>query len=554
MNLLKFINRKTNQSRSEIMRPSNTRLFLALMTVLVVLIYIIPTVSMYPEETRSVSLSSEVSLASNSGYISQNADLTNSAYEEGDFQCTAVLVGKEASADGSVMVAHNEDDSGKVVDVLFVNPRNTPFRLLGYFGVRLTNGTWVYRELDTPLLVPVPKEMHAFWGAVMPGIAFSGRYVNEYGVVIFSNSGVASREDKPELVQGGIRDLLRLLVIQQAKTAREAVKLIGYYVETYGYGAPARNYIIADPNEIWVVNVVYGKHWVAQRVPDDSVVVIPNYLVIREVNLSDTENFMGSKDLIEYAIKRGWYDPSRDGVFDFAKAYGTPANQASVGNIYRHQTALYYITGRVYPTSYLPFSVKPQKKLTPQDLMYILRQVNHAAVDQVKYASSLPGSFHRNLPIRPIAPWHNQDAWVVQLRSWLPPIIGVVTWRAANMVDENVFVPIYLGVIYSDFPAPYKFADPNKIDLNSAYWAFRVFSNFVDLDYQGKMPTVTSYQKTVEEEFFKMQPYIEEQALKIYNELGAEYAGKYLAMYTSGALMKVYTDILEMIRSWQSGG
>lgn len=263
---------------------------------------------------------------------------------------------------------------------------------------------------------------------------------------------------------------------------------------------------------------------------------------------------MGSKDLIEYAIKRGWYDPSPGGVFDFAKAYGTPANQASVGNIYRHQTALHYVTGRVYPTSDLPFAVKPQKKITPQDLMHIIRQVNHVAVDQLKYASSLPGSFHRNLPIRPIAPWHNQDAWVVQLRGWLPPVVGVVTWRAANMVDENVFVPIYLGMIYSDFPAPYKFADPNKIDLNSACWAFRVFSNFVDLDYQGRMSTVTSYQKAVEEEFFKMQPYIEEQALKVYNDLGAEYAGKYLATYTSGVLMKVYTDILEMIRAWQSGG
>lgn len=532
---------------------NNMKLCVILLMALITIVYVLPVASILPTETQTTSLQNRITAGSSTNYLSE-AGFEEDVYEESDSQCTAILVGKGASADGSVMVAHNEDDSGKVVDLLLVNPRNTPLRVLGYLATRLTNGTWVYRELDTPLMVPVPKETYAFWGAIMPGIAFSGRYVNEHGVVIFSNSGTASREDKPELVNGGIRELLRLLVIQQAKTSREAAELIGRYVETYGYGAPARNYIIADPNEIWVVNVVYGKHWVAQRVPDDSVVVIPNYLVIHEVNLSDTKNFMGSKDLIEYAIKRGWYDPSRDGVFDFAKAYGDPANQASVGNIYRHQTALYHLTGKVYPTTSMPFAVKPKSKVTPQDLMNILRQVNHVAVDQIKYAASQPGSFHRNLPIRAIAPWHNQDAWVVQLRAWLPPIVGVVTWRAANMVDENVFVPIYLGIIYSDFPAPYKFADPNKIDLNSAYWTFRVFSNLVDLDYQNRMTTVSSYQKSVEAEFFKMQPYIEDQALKIYNELGPEYAGKYLATYTSGALMKVYSDTLEMIRAWQSGG
>lgn len=535
---------------------SNKRLILASTLFLIVLLVVVSCVyalTLTPLQEQGERAVPSLEGALMPGPVGESP-VSENLSDEGDFQCTAVLVGKNASVDGSVLVAHNEDDSGKVVDLLFVNPRNTPFRLYGYYATRLTNGTWVYRELDTALVVPVPKETHAFWGAIMPGIAFSGRFVNEHGVMILSNSGGASREDKPELVNGGIRDLLRLLVIQQARTAREAAELIGRYVETYGYGAPARNYIVADPNEIWVVNVVYGKHWVAQRVPDDAVVVIPNYLVIHEVNLSDTKNFMGSKDLIEYATKRGWYDPARDGVFDFAKAYGDPANQASTGNIYRHQTALYYITGKVYPTTNLPFAVKPKTKLAPQDLMAILRQVNHVAVDQVKYAASLPGSFHRNLPIRPIAPWHNQDSWVVQLRSWLPPIIGVVTWRAPNMVDENAYVPIYLGMIYSDFPAPYKFADPSKIDLNSAYWTFRLFSNLVDLDYQNRMSTVSKYIAAVEAELFKMQPYVEEQALKIYRELGEEYAGKYLASYTCGVLMKVYTDVLEMVRAWQSGG
>jgi len=527
------------------MLVKSTKKILALLAMATIVLCIFPSI-------YNSSLLSSKTLTSGEVFRQLNTILTDNAlYEnESEYQCTAILVGKAASADGSVLVAHNEDDSGKVVDILFVNPSNTPMSLYAY---RLTNGTWVYKEPNTLLTVPVPKQTYAFWGAVMPGISFSGRYVNEYGVVIFSNSAVSSREDKPELVNGGIRDLLRLLVIQQAKTAREAVQIIGKLIETYGYGAPARNYIIADPNEAWVVEVVYGKHWVAQRVPDDGVVVIANSFVVRQVNLTDTKNFMGSKDLIDYAIKRGWYDPARDGVFDFAKAYGDPANQASPYNVYRQQTGLYMLTGILYPTNDLPFSAKPNRKISLQDLMVVLRMVNHAAIKQDKYGISLPGSFHRNLPIRPISPWHNQDSWVVQLRSWLPPIIGVVVWRAANIADENVYVPIYLGMIYSDFPAPYKFADPNKIDLNSAYWTFRLFSVLVDLDYQNRNATVSKYRTTIETELFNLQPYVEEEALKIYNTAGPEVAGKYLAYYTSGVLMKIYTDILEMVRAWQSG-
>ncbi|MFP3269164.1 MAG: C69 family dipeptidase [Desulfurococcales archaeon] len=543
----------------------NKKLFLTLGTSIALLIVLISfvfamTPSSYQIQNEQTSAQLQTPESAVQSFGSQaigslgTTSINSTSENESDQECFAILVGKNASADGSVIVAHNEDDSGKLVDLLVVNPANTPFGVNGYLATKLTNGTWVYRELDTSLVVPVPNTTYAFWGAIMPGVPFSGRYVNQYGVLILSNSASASREDNPQLVNGGIRELLRLLVIQQAKTAREAVQLIGYYVETYGYGAPARNYIVADPNEIWVVEVVYGKHWVAERVPDDSVVAIPNYFVVHEVNLSDTQNFMGSSDLIQYAIQRGWYDPSRDGAFDFAKAYGTPANQASTYNIYRHQTGLYFITGSIYPTSDLPFAVHPKSKLSPQDCMNILKQVNHVSIDNVKYASSLPGSFHQNLPIRAISPWHNQDSWVAELRSWLPPEIGVVVWRAPGIADENLYMPIYLGIIYSKFPAPYTFADPNKIDLSSAYWTFRLYSNLVDLNYLKLNSTVNSYVASKQSELFKMQPYVEDEALKIYNELGPSYAGKYLASYSNGVLMNVYTDILEMVRTWQNNG
>ena len=98
---------------------------------------------------------------------------------------------------------------------------------------------------------------------------------------------------------------MRINVAKYARSAREAVKIIGEAVEQFGYKGSGRTYSVADPEEGWIVSVVKGRHWVAQRVPDDKVMAIPNYYTITKVDLEDTENFMGSKDIVDYAISRG---------------------------------------------------------------------------------------------------------------------------------------------------------------------------------------------------------------------------------------------------------
>ena len=371
-----------------------------------------------PIKTQQSQIASSKNTTANSNTYS--SALSNySTYEEED-GCTTIVVGKNASADGSVLVAHNEDDSGKVVIRLHVIKRNEH---PGAF--RLTNGTLVYKEPHTMLTIPVPKNSYAYIWSEMPGMDFSDTYINEYGVVVMSN-WAASREDQPSLVDGGIRYYLRRLAIEQAKTAREAVEIMGSLIEKYGYGHPGRNYIVADPNEAWIVQVIYGKHWLAERVPDDAVVVAPNKYVSREINLSDTKDFLGSKDLISYAIKRGWYDPSKDGVFDFANVYGRPSVISATWNVYRQQMGLYLLTGKVFPTNNLPFSAKPNHKITVSELMNVMRSVNTLAGNQVKYGNAIKGSFHKNLPVRPISVWTTQESLVLQLRNWLPPEIGVV--------------------------------------------------------------------------------------------------------------------------------
>jgi dipeptidase len=78
-----------------------------------------------------------------------------------------------------------------------------------------------------------------------------------------------------------------------------------------GKNASADGSVMFAHNEDAVAPAVNGKHWVAQRVPDDKVAPIPNCYTIQGIDLRDTVNFLGSPDIIEYAITRGWYDPAR---------------------------------------------------------------------------------------------------------------------------------------------------------------------------------------------------------------------------------------------------
>ena len=253
-----------------------------------------------------------------------------------DYNCFSIIAGRNATVDGSVLMAHNEDDSGE--------------QMLNIYVVPATD-----------------KNLRYIW-CEFPGMEVSDVFMNQFGVSVASN-GCPSREDKADLKGKGVLYEIRTSVAKYARTAREAVAIIGSMVETFGYSGSGRSYIVADPSEGWVISVVKGRHWVAQRVPDDKVMTIPNYYVIGAVDLDDEENFAGSDDLVEYAISRGWYDPAKDGDFSFARAYSSEKSIASTNNQRRHHQAWTYFFGMDRPGE---FASVPMKKVSLRDMMNVL--------------------------------------------------------------------------------------------------------------------------------------------------------------------------------------
>lgn len=390
--------------------------------------------------------------------------------------CFSVVVGKDVSADGWVIMAHNEDDSPPQIVNHFKEPRR---RYPPGSTVTLINGGKLEQV----------EETWSYFQAEMPGYLFSDSFLNEWGVCITSDA-CPSREDQPELTDGGITKKLRQLVAQRAVTARQGVKLAGKLVERFGYGSSGRTYIISDPNEGWLCAVVHGKHWAAERVPDDQVAMIANTYTLHTLDLTDTLDYLASADIVDYAAARGWYDPERDGAFDFAAVYAHPRVAADSGNICRQWAGLNRLSKEPVPLSTtLPFSVDPKHPISVADVMDVLRD---------HYEGTPFGADGDNLVaahqgrIATICNSNTATSFIAQLRGGMPTDIGLVYWVALAPPCTSVYIPFHFGI--AGFPTGYagvepppsqevfrkKTAAPFAVDPESAFWTFTNFSHHRD--------------------------------------------------------------------------
>ena len=437
--------------------------------------------------------------------------------------CYAIVVGRDASADGSVLLGHNEQDWGKRV----LNFRKVPRRQFPAGAVvRLRGGA----------TVPQVRETYAFLWSGNPGLAFSDSYLNEWGVAAASD-GCSDREDgakaleaRGDLVQGGISYMLRRLVAERAKTAREGVQIAGDLIAQVGYPG-ARTLVIADSREAWLLAMAKGKHWVAQRVPDDEVALLPNRYTIGEVHLEDKANFLAPPDLIDYAVQRGWYDPASGKPFRFHEVYdGAHRVQMDV----RQWRGQCLVTGQeidMEPDRQLPFSVKPSHKLSLRDVRRFL------------CCDEGPGRLD-------IA--QTMESAIFQLRTDLPPAIGCVYWRTTAQASTSVMTPWYAGVdkvpeIYHR-PVPlerqldvaYHFEDtPEKFEPceNNAWWIFKNLQDTVNHERAERLATVRKAWDVFEAKYLADQPAIEKKALELHKK-NPEDARLHLTAYSNATALE----------------
>ena len=452
--------------------------------------------------------------------------------------CFSIVVGKNASADGCVIVAHNEDDTAPQI----VNHYKVPRRSFPAGAkVMLRNGG---------SLEQVPQTWAYLWSE-MPGLLFSDSYVNEWGVTVASDN-CPSREDKPELTGGGIGYMLRRLVAERARTAREGVLLAGKLVEQFGYIDSGRTYIVADPEEGWLFCVVNGKHWLARRVPDHEVAMVANTYTIRAVDLKDKADFLASADIVDYAKSRGWYDPQADGPFDFARVYADPKAATHPNNIGRQWSGLSCVArGKLEPGPDLPFSVLPNRKLSVLDAVQILRH------DKENESGPAPAD---SPFVCALCSGATQTSFVTQVRKGMPLEIGIVYWVCLASPRTSFYIPFHFGM--SDFPTGFRLESqrptseiyerrvqaPFTVNPQEAFWTFSNFRDKVD----GRGPSVATVVKAeaqrLEREAVALQRPVEGAARRLYKTDQAT-AMRLLENYSKG----IYLSSLEAMSGIQSG-
>ena len=427
-----------------------------------------------------------------------------------DFNCYTLIAGSKVTVDGSVMMAHNEDDGGE--------------QMLNWYRVPATShNQGEYLSFRNGGKEPLPVETNGYLWLELPKMDVSDGYLNDKGVAIASD-GCPSKEDREDFTNGGVVYEVRQIVAMQAVSARHAVDIIGYLVEKFGYASSGRTYCVADAKEAWAVAVVQGRHWVAQRIPDHHVMALPNAYTIDKIDLSDRKNFAGSADLIQYATDRGWYNPEKDGEFSFRNAYGSPRSNRHPHNISRAWLPICRLSGKEYPqNSDLPFSFEPSKKITLSDMMGVLSS-HYDDTPWEEKKMDIPHDIDGS-----ICHSTTQYGVVFQLRNNMPVEIGSVAWIAPYHPCMQVFIPWYLGINsvptdHARYDSYAKAIDNHFTDTenfrtnypNKAYWKYVDFSEEIKKDYAQNIKTIKQGNDKYQKRLFDQQPVFEAKMLELY--------------------------------------
>ena len=463
---------------------------------------------------------------------------------ERDDECTMILVGKEATEDGSVLMAYNNDWDGKGASHLVVIPRKTYEP--GAMHV-LSNG----------VEIPQPVQTYAYIGNELQWIdrtTFENG-INEYQVAVSFGTAVKINEKAkkvdPLLKQESNKRGLLIpwrLILERSKTAREGLELAEKLFNEYGLREDG-SFAIADPKEIWLIQIGGGHHWAAVRVPDNSYVIQDNTFRMGEINCKNTDKCKCSPNLIEFSIEEGLYDPA-SGPFNFKKAWGHVYSQIPPRDrrIWRVQSLLNPSMSLPPDTPYFdfPLFLVPEKKIIKEMLMSIMR--DHLEGTELDTTNNYKQGNPHFTKERSMCRTNTQYSVITQLRGWMPSEIGGVLWLAMATPDTSVYVPWYKGI--TEVPHVCQIGK-GKSDPESAYWAYKRIGNLVNTHYGELIEDVRNTWKAFEEREFETQENVEKTALELFQK-DESLARGFLSNYSNAQALKAYNMAQEMINGLQT--
>lgn len=457
--------------------------------------------------------------------------------------CTNFIVGKKASADGSVICTYNADSYGSFDG------------LCHYPAGKHAKGTM--RDI-------VDWESKKFIGRIAeaPETYNVIGNINEYQVTI----GETTYGGRSEMVdpKGGIDyGSLIYLGLQRSKTAREAIKVMTTLAETYGYCSEGETFTICDPREAWIMEMMgkgpgsKGVVWVAQRIPDNAICGHANQSRIGKFNMKDKDNVMYSKDVVKFARKMGWYS-GKDADFNWKMTYAKPdfsgrrICDARVWAFFNRfvkgmDRYLPWAMGKDEHAEDMPLWVVPDRKLSVQDVEAAMRdhyEGTPMAMDSTDMGGGIWQMPYRPTPLffevdgkkyfneRPTSTQQTAFSYVAQMRSWLPRQIGGVLWFGNDDGNMVAYTPIYCGNTVQPECYNTPGADAVTFSMKNAFWVCNWVSNMVYPRYTMLFPSLKEVRDSLEQSYFARQKTVEDKALALYKS-DQQAAIKYLNDYSN---------------------
>jgi len=455
--------------------------------------------------------------------------------------CTNFIVGKRASADGSVICSYNADDYGM-------------FQNLCHYAA----GTHAKGEMRQ-IIDWDTKQYHGAIPEAPETYNVIGN-INEYQVTI-GETTYGGREEMVDTTSVIDYGSLIYLGLQRSKTAREAINVMTSLAEKYGYCSEGETFTICDSNEAWIMEMMGmgpGSHravWVAMRIPDDAICAHANQSRIGKFNMNDPRNVLYSKDVIKYARRMGWFT-GKDADFSWKKAYDSPDFEgrrfceARVWSFFNHfakgfDRYLPWAIGKDKNAEDMPLWIKPDRKVSVQDVEMCMRdhyEGTPLATDTLDMGGGIWQMPYRPTPLtyevngkkyfneRPASTQQTGFTYVSQMRSWLPRQIGGVIWFGNDDANMIAYTPIYCGNTLQPECYNTPGADAVTFSDKNAFWVCNWVSNMIYPRYSQMFPSLQAVRDSLERSYFAMQPEIEEKAKALYgtDEVAAlDYLNKY---------------------------
>ena len=448
--------------------------------------------------------------------------------------CTNLIVSKGATADGSTFITYAADSHTRYGQLRYCPAADHPEGAT----LKLYN----YGSLKFQIEIPQPAHTYQVVG-----------FINEHQLAI----GETTWGGREELAHGSGKGIdygnLIYVTLQRARNCREAIKVMHELVSTYGYAEGGESFSIADPNEVWIYEIInkgdeLGAVWVARRVPDGYICGHANQARIttfpwengkkkdgsgKSISSKSIKNIFDkdvecvySEDVAAFARKRGWYS-GKDADFSFADTY----NPLTFSGLRACEARVYAMFNRCADdmkryeayamgdksAERLPLWVKPNRKLTVQDCMALMRDhFEGTPMDMTQDVGA--GPFHCPYRWRPmdfevdgqkyvheraISTQQTGFSFVAQCRSWLPDKLGGIIWFGVDDTYSTVYCPVYCGVTQ----VPVCFEEGNgsmsRYSETAAFWLFNRVSNFCYLRYDSMIVDVRQVQQELETDFVR---------------------------------------------------